>query len=75
MHGCYVITIHYIVSNDKSMNNIIISDLTTLLSDYSLCSGVNSFGSNITRHVIQKVFNIDDTSPTQEITIVHILAC
>ena len=43
---------------DISMNNIFISDLITLLSDYSLCSDVN-----ITPHVIQKVFNIVDTSP------------
>ena len=57
------------LEHDKSMDNIFISDLINLLSDYNLCAGVNCFGSNnITPHVIQKAFNIEDTSPTQQIT-------
>ena len=57
------------LEHDKSMDNILISDLINLLSDYSLCAGVNCFGSNnITPHVIQKAFNIVDTSPAQQIT-------
>ena len=56
---------------DKSMNNIFISHLITLLSDHSLFSGVNVLGSDIAPHVIH-VFNIVDKSPTQQIC--HILA-
>ena len=56
------------VEHNKSLNNITVSNLISLLNNYKLCAGVKMFASGIIPHVIQKVYDVNEIikSPIQQ---------
>ena len=55
--------------HEKSLNNITVSNLITLLNNFTICNGLNMFASGIIPHVVQKVFDVNNnnnSSPIQQ---------
>ena len=56
------------MEHNKSLNNITVSNLISLLNNNKLCAGVKMFASGIIPHVIQKVYDVNEIikSPIQQ---------
>ena len=56
------------MEHNKSLNNITVSNLISLLNNDKLCAGVKMFASGIIPHVIQKVYDVNEIikSPIQQ---------